>query len=159
MLKAKFINNDGHLQPSVQANSKVYIPERNQMRLVTFYRNEKQVTQSVRKGLTAEKQLTKDSLLNRTSKERSSSCSSHAHSDGGLHALCRHKRCTNRRQSFLSPRPHGNVASYQGIDMLKRQELNNMRYSDPVSTEEGSILYDDSVSASDHPILRITLRV
>ncbi|XP_060566310.1 pyrokinin-1 receptor-like [Ruditapes philippinarum] len=159
MLKAKFINNDGHLQPDVQANSKEYVPERNQMRLVTFYRNEKQFTHSVRKGVITEKQLTKDTLLNRTSKEGSSSCSSHAHSDGGLHALCRHKRCTNRRQSFLSPRPNVNVASYQDIDVLKRQDFNNMRHSDPVSTEEENILYEDSVSASDHPILRITLRV
>lgn len=159
MLKAKFINHDRNFQSTNQANSNMYIPERKHVRLVTFYRNDKQVAHSVRKGKT-EKTLTKDTLLNRTSKDRSSTSSSHAHSDGSLHAICRHKRCMNRRQSLLFPRPHGTGASFQDIDLLRRKEMKSVRQSDPVSSDDEGMVYDDKgLSVSDHPVLRITLRV
>lgn len=157
MLKAKFINNESNIQSSGNIHSKANHPERNQIRLITFYRNEKQCNHTLRK-VKVEKQLTRDTLLKCTSKDKSSSCSSHAHSDGGLHALCRHKRCTNRRQSFLTPRVNGNVASYQDIDFLRRLEMTGNRHSEPLTTSAHA-LYDQSETEAEEPILRITLCV
>lgn len=155
MLKAKFINNESNNHFPGASHSKGSHSERNQVRMITFYRNEhKQGNYCLRKTL-ADKQLTRDTLL----KDKSSSCSSHAHSDGGLHSLCRHKRCTNRRQSFLSPRVNGVVASYQDIDVLRRLEIAGNRHSDPIASSSATNLYDNNDSETEQPVLRITLRV
>ncbi|KAL3884207.1 hypothetical protein ACJMK2_030426 [Sinanodonta woodiana] len=51
-----------------------------------------------------------------------SAYSSHAHSDGHLHYICRYKRCSSRRQSQLSKR-NDNIASYQDIKVLRKNSL------------------------------------
>jgi len=144
MLKAKFINDDVHDQSYESQSEGNQSHNKNALRLVTYYRNEKNTSKS-RNPLA--KQWTKDTLLNKTS--HSSTCSSHAHSDGGLHAICRHKRCTSRRQSALSPRQHGLVASFQDIDMLRRHDPPNSpsrrngihgNMSDAINDDESSVI-------------------
>lgn len=164
MLKAKFINNNelrahAHHQTSTGANSSHQPPDNNAMRLVTFYRNEKYYGNSNRNISTLDKQSTRETMINRTS--RSSTCSSHAHSDGGLHALCRHKRCTSRRQSSLTPRQTGHVVSYQDIDVLRRKDGINATSGrrDAIEADEPVVLYDQNMPVSESPVLRITLRV
>lgn len=142
---------------SSAVHQKAPLAERNQIRLITFYKSEKQVCNSTRKGI-CEKQMTRETLLNKTS--RSSSCSSHAHSDGGLHALCRHKRCTNRRQSGLTARA-GNVASFQEIDILRRQDIDSSpnKRSEPISDDEHDHLIEHNFTHIEQPVLKITLQL
>ena len=164
MLKAKFINNNerrahAHHVPSAGGNSSQQQPDANAMRLVTFYKNEKYYGNSKRNISTVEKPSTRETMINRTS--RSSTCSSHAHSDGGLHSLCRHKRCASRRQSSLTPRQCGHVASYQDIDMLRRKDgrAASPHRQEGTDIEEPVVLYDQTMPVSESPVLRITLRV
>ncbi|WAR09406.1 PK1R-like protein [Mya arenaria] len=118
MLKAKFIHNDGGAGFSRGPSISRPTQEKQGVRLVTYYKNEKHAPRCHK---TLESPSTSDTLLNKTS--RSPTCSSHAHSDGGLHALCRHKRCTSRRQSSLTSRQNGLVASFQDIETLRLKDF------------------------------------
>lgn len=156
MLKAKFINSNdlrhAHHGLSNSGNSASY-PENNGIRLEVLNRN----GNSKRKlgPSSFDKPSTRESFINRTN------CSSHAHSDGGLHALCRHKRFTSKRQSSLSPRQTGHVVSYQNIDVLRRKSDGRVRCSrsDTVGANNQAVVYDQQMSLSDSPVLRITLRM
>ena len=90
-LKAKFINNDPPAASTASGN-RYLCPEKNSMRMATFYRADRPMSFTYANEI-IEPASTRDTMVNRTS--RSSTCSSHAHSDGGLHYLCRHKRCLN----------------------------------------------------------------
>ncbi|XP_052811249.1 pyrokinin-1 receptor-like [Mya arenaria] len=154
MLKAKFINNDEEAGSSRGPSISRPFQEKKGVRLVTYYKNDKHASRGRK---TLEKPSTLDTLLNKTS--RSPTCSSHAHSDGGLHALCRHKRCTSRRQSSLTPRQNGLVASFQDIKTLRRKDVtaNPSRRNANIPDVNDDIY--DAESTSNTPILRITLRV
>jgi len=150
MLKAKFINDDVQDQSYESQSQGNQSHDKNALRLVTYYRNEK-YSSKARNPL--EKQRTRDTLLNKTS--HSSTCSSHAHSDGGLHAICRHKRCTSRRQSALSPRQQGLVASFQDIDALRRHDpQTSPSRRNGIHGNNSDVLYDDESSVI-VPLVRI----
>ena len=117
-LKAKFINNDPP-GASTASGNRYLCPEKNSMRLATFYSADRPKSSTYANDI-IEPASTRDTMVNRTS--RTSTCSSHAHSDGGLHYLCRHKRCLNRRQSSLSPRQNCNTVSYQDIKLLRQND-------------------------------------
>ncbi|WAR09401.1 PK1R-like protein [Mya arenaria] len=154
MLKAKFINNDGEAGSSRGPSISRPAQQKHRLRLVSYYKNEKHAPRCRR---TPEKPSTRDTLLNKTT--RSSTCSSHAHSDGGLHALCRHKRCTSRRKSSLTPRLNGLVASFQDIKTLRRKDVtaSPSRLNAYIPDDKDDTY--ECESTTDAPILRITLRV
>ena len=156
-LKAKFINNDAPAASSASGN-RYLCPEKNSMRMATFYRADRPKSFTYANEI-IEPASTRDTMVNRTS--RSSTCSSHAHSDGGLHYLCRHKRCLNRRQSSLSPRQNCNAASYQDIELLRQKDI---RTHEPIHTRRGEqrellSTFDSSLSDRERPILKITLQI
>lgn len=155
-LRAKFINNDPPVPSSASGNRYLY-PEKNTMRMATFYRGERPKSFTYANEI-IEPASTRDTMVNRTS--RSSTCSSHAHSDGGLHYLCRHKRCLNRRQSQLTPRQNCNAASYQDIELLRQKEAYNNEYVSKRNGERELFSnIDTSLSGFERPILKITLQI
>ena len=129
------------------------------MRMATFYRADRPKSFTYANEI-IEPASTRDTMVNRTS--RSSTCSSHAHSDGGLHYLCRHKRCLNRRQSSLSPRQNCNTASYQDIELLRQKD--SIRSHEPIHKRRGEqreplSTFNSSLSDGERPILKITLQI
>ena len=110
-----------------------YMFPQKQIRMNAVY-GPKNRTSSQQKLLPNNKQSTKDSLL-KLSNVSASNSGSHAHSDGRLHYLCRHKSCSSNRtrpsiesQMFCK---HFNNASCQDMETLRR--LNNINKS-PLTT-------------------------
>ena len=155
-LKAKFINNDLPVASTASGNRYLY-PEKNTMRMATFYRADRPKSFTYANEI-IEPASTRDTMVNKTS--RSSTCSSHAHSDGGLHYLCRHKRCLNRRQSQLTPRQNCNAASFQDIELLRMKDAH--KYETVPRRNRDREMFsalDSSVASKDMPILKITLQI
>ena len=127
------------------------------MRMVTFYRADRPKSFTYANEIN-EQASTWDTIVNKTS--GSPTCSSHAHSDGGLHYLCRHKRCLNRRQSQLAPRHNCNAASFQDIELLRKKDSHHYE-STLRRTREQEVFteIDPPVSGKGTPILKITLQI
>jgi hypothetical protein len=99
-----------------------YIFPQKQVRMNTLY-GSKNRTSSQQRLLPNNQQPTKDSLL-KVSNGSTSESGSHAHSDGRLHYLCRHKSCSSNRtrpsiesQMFCK---HFNNASCQDMETLRK---------------------------------------
>ncbi|KAH3691940.1 hypothetical protein DPMN_191354 [Dreissena polymorpha] len=116
MLKAKFINHDLNV-PHSRESDIPNMSDNKDFRIVTYYNNDKQ--ESSKYNHSGDKYSTKETLINKT--YESSSGKSHAHSDSDLHALCRHKRCSDRRHSALNRRRNGLVNSFHDIDDLRKE--------------------------------------
>jgi hypothetical protein len=93
-----------------------------QIRLNTVH-GPKNRSSSQQRLLPNNQQSTKDSLL-KVSNGSSSESGSHAHSDGRLHYLCRHKSCSSNKtrpsvesQMFCK---HFNNTSCQDMDVLRK---------------------------------------
>lgn len=115
-----------------------------QVRMNTVY-GPKNRTASQQRLLPNIQPSTKDSLL-KASNGSSSESGSHAHSDGRLHYLCRHKSCSSNRtrpsiesQMFCK---HFNNASCQDMETLRKS--NNANKS-PLATFD-SVCVAENVS-------------
>ncbi|XP_052259015.1 uncharacterized protein LOC127863511 [Dreissena polymorpha] len=117
MLKAKFISHDIDL-PYSHESGNPNMPDKKALRSVTYYHNEKR--DSSKYNHSGEKCSTKETLINKTCE--STSGKSHAHSDGDIHALCRHKRCSDRRHISINQRRNALVNSFHHIDDLRREQ-------------------------------------
>lgn len=118
-LKAIFINKNE--QPSSTPSGMRYLFPQKPIVLDTFY--QKHNRRSSQSDTQLNQGSTKETLL-KVSTGCGSSSGTHAHSDGRLHCLCRHKSCSSHRtrQSIESQMfcKQFNNASYQDIETLKR---------------------------------------
>ena len=99
-----------------------YIFPQKQVRMNTLYGSKNRIS-SQQRLLPNNQQPTKDSLL-KVSNESTSESGSHAHSDGRLHYLCRHKSCSSNKtrpsvESQMFCR-HFNNTSCQDMDVLRK---------------------------------------
>lgn len=118
-----------------------YIFPQKQIRLNAVYGPKNRTSSQQRLLIPNNQQSTKDSLL-KVSNGSSSDSGTHAHSDGRLHYLCRHKSCSSNRtrpsiesQVFCK---HFNNASCQDMETLRRiNYLNKIPLNRYVSLDEG----------------------
>ncbi|XP_052236278.1 pyrokinin-1 receptor-like [Dreissena polymorpha] len=123
-LKAKFKTNhmeNEHFQHGIQtcANDQNTTENEISKRRIICYRFHGPNTKS---SPTVDKPSTKETTINKTS--RKTSYSSHAHSDGELHALCRHKWCASRKHVAFKSLPISRVvASSQEMETLRKPKI------------------------------------
>jgi hypothetical protein len=120
--KLKAIFRSKNDQATATPSGMRYMFPQKQIRLNTVH-GPKNRSSSQQRLLPNNQQSTKDSLL-KVSNESSSESGSHAHSDGRLHYLCRHKSCSSNKtrpsvESQMFCR-HFNNTSCQDMDVLRK---------------------------------------
>ena len=120
--KLKAIFRSKNEQATTTPSGMRYMFPPKQIRLNTVH-GPKNRSSSQQRLLPNNQQSTKDSLL-KVSNESSSESGSHAHSDGRLHYLCRHKSCSSNKtrpsvESQMFCR-HFNNTSCQDMDVLRK---------------------------------------
>ena len=120
--KLKAIFRSKNDQATTTPSGMRYMFPQKQIRLNTVH-GPKNRSSSQQRLLPNNQQSTKDSLL-KVSNESSSESGSHAHSDGRLHYLCRHKSCSSNKtrpsvESQMFCR-HFNNTSCQDMDVLRK---------------------------------------
>lgn len=115
-LKAKFIIRDP--QSSEPSAGKYLFPNK-PIRMATFYNVEQQQCAVPMKIYLGVKPSTRDTVVRQTSSHATSS-STHAHSDGRLHYICRHRNCSSKRTRNSNDCQANQNNSYHDIETLKR---------------------------------------
>lgn len=126
-LKAIFRSKNDPVTVSPSGTRILYQQKPKQIRINNFGNNDG--TSSQQRLLPNNNVSTKDSLL-KVSNSSSSNSGSHAHSDGRLHFLCRHKSCSSNRtrpsfEGQLFCKHQNNTASCQDIDTLRKMSQVN----------------------------------
>lgn len=141
-LKAKFINKD---QQTTEPSAGKYIFPNKPIRMATFYNVEQQNGVVPMKIYLGVKPSTRDTVVRQSSTHATSS-TTHAHSDGRLHYICRHKNCSSKRtRNVNSNEGQANQNnSYHDIETLKRMQA---------LTANCHILYtfDSSIHSEERP--------